>query len=208
MSAGAPRVYATRYWSVTLPEGWTSRLDEELNTMYTPERAASMRREAILGQEENVFYSPEHAASIRLGEGLVSPGEEATDFGVRTAFRAGGMPEEPVAVRIGSLKGFGGGYVSEKGRRHHLWILYSGRLSLVIEFRSISATYDVASAEAILATLTVNHAAVATVPIRNGLPEHLGRVAGTIGGYTWRYRYPLLFLIAIAALIIYSGSPS
>jgi hypothetical protein len=190
---------------VTLPEGWTSRLDEELNLLYTTERAASIRRDSIVNQTENVFYSPGHAASIRVGPGIVSPHREASDFGVRAAFRAAGIADEPVPVRVGRFTGRAGGFVTDQGRRHHLWILQSGRLSLVIELRSISAQYDVAFAGAILETLTVNHAAISTIPIRYELPERAGVVVGTIWGYAWRYWWALVLLAAIGALIIYDG---
>ncbi len=179
------RVYRATYWSVTLPEGWENRMD----------------------RERHLFASPRHHATIRVDEGFVGRwGDVEPILGPLMWLRK--IPGKPRPVRYGEFRGLYGGHVTDTGRRIDLWSLAAGRLALMAEFQSSSATTTIAVAEEVLSSLAVERAAVNAHPLEKDTWGALGRLLGTAAGMLWYYRYAIVFLILAAVIIIARGTRS
>ena len=183
-AATSAALYTTTYWSVVLPAGWTSRLEEG----------------------SHLFSSPDARATIRMGRGIIGRYGPFDDRALGAGMEGAALATPPSPVRMAGLDGLQAGTLDEQGYVKHAWMLSSGRFALAIEFQSESPQYGLAAASAILSTLVVNKGAVESVPQERDIAGSVGSALGTAYSYLRAYWWAIAFLILAALLVLAGGA--
>src|SRR5688572_4228441 len=131
------RLFQTRYWALTLPAGWTNRLDKD---------------------GLHVLASPKGTITIRVSEGIMSRVGIIDEATMLSLAKEAGSPEAPAPLRLAGIDGLGTIHTNNKGGRTHNWLLRAGRLLVVLELESTALDSEEKQALEVLSTLTLNHA--------------------------------------------------
>jgi hypothetical protein len=139
---------------------------------------------------------------FQMGPGVIGRSGSMSDSALRRAVRATGFPGTPIPTRVGAMEGFTASAEDGNGKTTHLWWLRSGRFGLIIQFDTTSSRFDVDLANAVLSTLLIDHAAVATQSVPLSYYGRGGRILGVVAAYAWMYRYAVGFIIVIIMLLL------